>query len=262
MVDGIGLERMRQHAMLLAMHYAEVAPPISLRHAIKLGWTLTLDGGADQRVRHAAMPDGCVELIRRLRGRSFWRNEQPETFVVGATRGPADLQLSGDGSFVGIRLWPWAWNSIGHIPSAKLVDDWADLEVAAPGLELPESVEAAMRAVTQMMLTFAPVLLYEAILRSRSVAELARRSGRSHRWLQRWFNRNVGMTPRTYLRLLRFSDAIEGLAAVEGSFAGHAAERGFADQSHMSREFRSMAGLPATSVRNRAVGPFLDGSGE
>jgi AraC-like DNA-binding protein len=65
------------------------------------------------------------------------------------------------------------------------------------------------------------------------------------------------VSPRTYLRLLRFSETFEDLHA-SGSLAGHAAEHGFADQAHMSREFRSMAGSPASAARKTAVGPFLD----
>lgn len=243
------------------MHYAEVSPPASLRHAIKLGWTLALEGVGKQNVSHTAMPDGCVELIRRVRGRSIWRTEQPESFVVGVTRRAADLQLSGDGIFVGIRIWPWAWNAIGQVGSAKLIDAWADLAVASPELELPKDVDAAIQVVAQRLLRIAPDPLHAAILRSRSVAELADRSGRSHRWLQRWFERNIGVSPRNYLRLLRFSDTVQGLPAIEGSLAGHAAEHGFADQSHMSRELRSIAGSSSATVRDRAVGPFLDGSG-
>ena len=238
------------------MRYAEVQPPPSLGHAIKLGWTLELDGDPDARVRHNATPDGCVELIRRLRGRSFWRGEQPESFVAGLITAPAELELSGDGRFVGIRLWPWAWNAIGAIRAPQLIDRWSDLGRAAPGLELPGDGAVAVEMLAKALSDVRQSSLYAAVLQSRSVAELAERSGRPRRWLQRWFKDNIGVSPRTYLRLLRFSETFDDLQAA-GSLAGHAAEHGFADQAHMSREFRSMAGSSASAARKTAVGPFL-----
>jgi transcriptional regulator GlxA family with amidase domain len=64
------------------------------------------------------------------------------------------------------------------------------------------------------------------------------------------------MPPRRYLRLLRFQKAFEGVAG-ETPLAAHAAEHGFADQAHMARTFREMAGVPARQARRSARGPFL-----
>ena len=95
-----------------------------------------------------------------------------------------------------------------------------------------------------------------AILAASSVADMARDTGMSPRALQRWFARHVGMPPRRYLRLLRFQKAFETVPG-EASLAAHAAEQGFADQAHMAREFRAMAGVPAKQARKTARGPFL-----
>lgn len=246
--------------MLPLMRYAEVHPPASLQHAIKLGWTLELDGHADEVVDQSAMPDGCIEIIRRLQGSSFWRSEQPEIFVAGITSAPTALHMSGDGRFIGIRLWPWAWNSLATLRSPALVDTWRHLKDAAPQLNVPLSLDGAMTAMGEALASFPADPLYAAILGAQSVSELAQRSGRSHRWLQRWFERNIGISPRKYLRLLRFSQTLGGLPGAEGTLAGHAADHGFADQAHMSREFRAMAGAPAAVVRKIVTGPFLDGS--
>jgi methylphosphotriester-DNA--protein-cysteine methyltransferase len=76
------------------------------------------------------------------------------------------------------------------------------------------------------------------------------------RRLQRWFTENVGLAPRTYLRLLRFQTAFEQLPDAR-QLADHAAMHGFADQSHMARDFRQMAGDAASRVKDKARGPFL-----
>ena len=81
-------------------------------------------------------------------------------------------------------------------------------------------------------------------------------TGMSPRTLQRWFARHVDLPPRAYLRLLRFQKAFEQVPGAD-SLADHAAAQGFADQAHMAREFRELAGVPAKQARRTAKGPFL-----
>lgn len=242
------------------MLYAEFQPPAGLEHAVKLGWTLRADGRADSTVEHVATPDGCVEIIHRVAGRSFWKRPQPPQFAAGLIGEPARLQLSGEAAFVGLRLWPWGLNALSRVRSPDLLDDWIDLAVAAPRLAIGDSIDCAFEAIQRALAGFERDPLHLAIVQSRSVAELARRTGRPRRWLQRWFEREIGLSPRSYLRLLRFGDAIAGLPAATGSLAGHAADHGFADQAHMSREFRSMSGSSAGTARKTLLGPFLDRS--
>lgn len=247
---------MRQAAILWAVDYAETPAPPELRHLAKSAWTLSVGGDPGATLGHIATPDGCMEMIRRIHGRSRWGSEQPRAFVAGLTTQPAELTLGGNSRFVGLRVWPWAWNRIGKVHSGLLIDRWADLAKAAPDLRLPDSPVAAFALLDPDLLAEERELV-AAILESSSVAELARRTGRPHRWLQRWFERNVGLPPRSFFRLLRFSTAFEQLPSTSDSLAGHAAEHGYADQAHMSREFRSMSGTSAARAKARATGPFL-----
>lgn len=240
--------------MLQPMQYSETPAPSELRHVVKARWTLGVPGLPGDWFSHVATPDGCMELIYRLAGRSAWESEQPARFVAGITTRPAELRLSGGSRFVGLRIWPWAWNAIARCPSPALIDRWADLSVAAPGL--PVSADEWLRPFQPGILDSATVSLAKAILASRTVREVAERSGRSQRSVQRWFDRQVGVPPRTYLRLLRFSGAYAELPQAAASLAGHAADHGFADQAHMAREFRSFSGVPAATARSKATGPF------
>ena len=239
------------------MHYAEFAAPAELSHAIKASWTLDVGADASATAVHFATPDGCLEIIRRLSGSSGWRGEQPACFVAGVTTRPAELRLSGDSRFVGLRLWPWTWNALGAVAAPALIDRWADLARVAPGFAMPETAADALRSVGPDVFDASARTMIDAILVSRSVAELAERCGRSRRSLQRWFQANIGLSARSYLRLLRFSEAFEGLARTGGSLAAHAADHGFADQPHMAREFRSMSGASVSEARKAAIGPFL-----
>lgn len=239
------------------MDYQEISPPEALRPLVKVGWTLSAGQGPSQTIRHSATPDGCVEIIRRLAGRSSWGEDQPEAFVAGLVTRPAELELSGDSRFVAIRLWPWAWNRLASLPSPALVDRWMGLGEAAPAFVMPATVEEAFAALAGVTLDDRTAALGSAIVEARTVHALTSATGQSPRWLQRWFAREIGVAPRRYLRLLRFQQALAGIQDSTESLALQAAEHGFADQAHMTREFRAIALAPARVARRTAKGPFL-----
>jgi AraC-like DNA-binding protein len=244
-------------AIIHEMEYAEVPPPDDLRYLIKGGWTLSVPAAGPKWVTHVATPDGCMEIIRRVDGQSRWDGEQPACFVAGALTRPAMLALSSGSRFVAIRIWPWTWQAIsGHSP-AELVDTWADLSAVATDFTFASAVDDLFAALRCIVADAPSTEFIEAILASRTCREASERTGLSARALQRWFERHVGQPPRTYLRLLRFSDALAHLPATDQSLAAHAVDHGFADQAHMAREFRSLAGTPASRARDQGQGPFI-----
>lgn len=233
------------------MDYREHAPPPALAGLVKAFWTLEGGGAAAHWVAQQATPDGCVEIIRRLAGRSRWDREQPEWFAVGLVGAPTTFEISGDARFAAIRLWPWAWRLIADVPLGGMWGQW--IPYRHPLLDALPDFEAAA--------TLFPVddrlgAIGTALVGAGSVEEMGAATGMSARTLQRWFARNVGVTPRHYLRLLRFQKAFEQMPAAT-NLADHAAAQGFADQAHMARDFREMAGVPATKARRAARGPFL-----
>ncbi len=74
------------------------------------------------------------------------------------------------------------------------------------------------------------------------VDHVAREVMLSPRQLRTLVEREVGLSPKQVARGFRFSAVIRRLAAGERSLARVAAETGYADQSHLTREFRRMAG--------------------
>jgi AraC-like DNA-binding protein len=239
------------------MHYREIEPPEAMRPLVKLAWRLDIPAGGPAWVKHVATPDGCMEIIRRLSGRSRWRGDQPEFFAAGLITEPADLDLSAPSAFIGVRIWPWTWRLISGQSPAASIDRWLPLDRGAFGLDLADEPEAAIAGLSRLVPTPAMRAIGDAVATARSPADRCRQAGLSPRVLQRWFAHHVGLPPRTWLRLVRFSDAFAGIASAEGGLAGHAAEHGFADQAHMAREFRSLAGESAGRARGRAKGPFL-----
>jgi AraC-like DNA-binding protein len=237
--------------------YRQTEPPEPLRPFVKAAWSLDAGGVTGDWLSHQATPDGCVEIIRRLAGASVWGGAQPAAFVAGLVTAPAELRLRGDSRFVALRIWPWTWNAIARLRSPLLVDRWAGLGDAASDFDMPGTVEQAFEALAERLRGRQPPDLAAAILQAESAADLSRRAGRPPRALQRWFEREIGVPPRTYLRALRFQQTFTGLAGSGASLADHAAAHGFADQAHMAREFRALAGQSASRARRRAQPPFL-----
>jgi AraC-like DNA-binding protein len=93
------------------------------------------------------------------------------------------------------------------------------------------------------------------------VAALARDVGWSERHLRTRFHAEVGLTPKAAGRVVRFHLARTALAARVGrgapaDLAGLAADHGYADQSHLDRDYAALAGLaPTRWLRAEGLAP-------
>jgi AraC-like DNA-binding protein len=74
------------------------------------------------------------------------------------------------------------------------------------------------------------------------IAHVAAELGVGRRHLEVGFRRHIGLTPKTVSRIARFQHAV-GLLAAQRDLGGVAAEAGYADQPHLTREVRELAGL-------------------
>jgi AraC-like DNA-binding protein len=150
------------------------------------------------------------------------------------------------------------------VPLSELLDqrvDAADLP-AVPGGRLPGSLDPAeaLRRVTRIaeeMVTERPpdhLVLGAARLLGRPGARadlVAARLGIGERQLRRRCQAAVGYGPRMLTRVLRFQRFLSRVAAA-ADLAGLAAETGYADQAHLTRESTRLAGLsPAALARSR-----------
>jgi AraC-like DNA-binding protein len=85
---------------------------------------------------------------------------------------------------------------------------------------------------------------------SLGVVELGRAVGASPHHLSRVFRDEVGVSISRYRRELRLRRALEGL---DGSLARVAADAGFSDHAHLSRESRSLLGLTPSELRREVA---------
>ncbi|MGY1740498.1 MULTISPECIES: helix-turn-helix domain-containing protein [unclassified Blastococcus] len=96
------------------------------------------------------------------------------------------------------------------------------------------------------------------------VAELARRVGWSERHLTARFRAETGLGPKEAARVVRFDRARRTLAARVAAggppdLAGLAAAAGYADQSHLTRDWRAFTGLSPLRWLDAEFGFVQDG---
>jgi AraC-like DNA-binding protein len=77
-----------------------------------------------------------------------------------------------------------------------------------------------------------------------SVEDMVRSSQYSHRGFIALFKQATGLSPKRYVRLMRFQQLLACLrAASTSTLAEMALKAGYSDQAHMTREFREFSGV-------------------
>jgi AraC-like DNA-binding protein len=147
-----------------------------------------------------------------------------------------------------------AWHSFRDGPSDKtqgLAREEALLQLFGGLLahtDIPDHKRQAPMALLRIK-----AMIDDDVLNSPSLGDLAREAGLSRFQTLRAFARLTGFTPHAYLLEQRIRHA-RRLIMVLTPLADAAAASGFADQSHMTREFRRRYGLTPAALRNAVAG--------
>lgn len=264
------------------MDYFEKPPGPALRSRVHCFWSLRGELGASPvGTRERVVPDGRMEWILHL-GEPFAREvggelrRQSTALWAGVTTGPLFLVSNARVEVVGVRFRPGGLaglraNRRSVLEACELRDDVASAsQVGASFLE--EWVDplreihgtaarlAALEARVEREFQGCPVSPLVAALGAlgpdpRSL-DLARRYfGGSLRHLERLASREVGISPKQLQRTLRFQAVADRLTRAETTnLKAWAAELGYSDQAHLTREFRSFAGLSPLRYRAEVHG--------
>lgn len=214
-------------------------------------WTSTTRAGAAPT---RVLPDGCVDLLWTSRG---------GLLVAGPDR---TAHLSGGGParrWVGLRLPPGVGPAVLGVPAVELrdrrvplADLWGDRDVdrlaeraeAAPAAVLTEIAVARLRAAGGQ--DPLGVRVAAALAAGATVAAAAAEVGLDPRALHRRSRHLFGYGPKTLARILRMGRAL-ALARAGTPLAEVAARCGYADQAHLTRDVRDLAGVPPTVLLSR-----------
>ncbi|MET8759814.1 helix-turn-helix domain-containing protein [Lentzea sp. NPDC004782] len=192
-------------------------------------WTRTVTSPTVQRV----VPDGCTDLM--------WTPATGALFVAGPDT-QAQLATVAPGTLYGVRLPPGAFPSVFGVPAHAVRDLRVPLSELVPGVRLTSFSDMVSFCASRVVVD--PALAATvSLLRSGDVTSAAWEIGLSSRQLRRRCLDAFGYPPKVLQRVLRFDAAVR-LAWDGLPFAAVAAEAGYADQAHLAREVRSLAGVP------------------
>jgi AraC-like DNA-binding protein len=220
-------------------------------------------------VRLSDDPLRVYDRIDDAVGRSF-----PHAVVGGARASVYLCDASAPVASVGAVLRPGASEALFGVAADELAErhtPLSDLWGAAASREVNDRLLAAPNLAQQLArfeaLLFARVRrvrgLHPALARAlerfrvtSDVGAVVSESGLSHRHFVALFRRAVGLSPKLHCRVQRFAAVVDRLAASPGawpSLADLSLDHGYSDQSHLTREFRALAGL--SPGRFRALSP-------
>lgn len=243
----------------------------ALRPLVQRLWSSS--GGEGPHRLEWVLPTGAAHLVFRLGSPLVLfptvggPGERIGTAVVGGPRdGPYLRALGESGPSVGAQLAPGALPLVLGVPAHELAGRHFSLSDLWGGeAELFRERLAATPAERRLdlfeeflllrCLPRAPDPVVEFALdllhRSDDVGAVARATGFSHRHFIERFRRSVGLLPSTYRRLLRFQQGLRLHARGSSNWAEIAYAVGYADQAHLSREFRRLAQMPPRTYASR-----------
>lgn len=253
--SGVPRQRLEdfRHVTSGPVAYREFAAPAELADLVVCTWERTVPGSgapASQRV----VPDACVDLV--------WRGAELQ--VAGPDTTAFMSPLEPGATIVGLRFRPGVAGTALGLPASELRDTRVGLDAVwgRPGSELEERLgwaeagherrrllESAIASRRPSLDLPDPLVLAASRrlgLPGSRVGSISRAIGMSERQLLRRFKSAVGYGPKTLdrvLRLQRFLASARTVMQGDENLAGMAAELGYADQAHLTRECVELAGL-------------------
>lgn len=199
-------------------------------------------------------------------GRAPGGNEFYGSFTAGLFAGPVTIDSFGASNCIQINFTPLGARRFFRLPMTELTDRMVMLDevLGIDGARLRDQLgeEADWEKRFDIAEAFILQKLGNADAPSpeiawafdriaatggrAKVASIAEKIGWSRKHLARRFTDEIGLGPKSVSRIVRLNRAIAAARAGDG-WAGIAADCGYADQAHLVREFRDLAGASPTA---------------
>ncbi len=241
-------------------------PPEDLAPFVDFCWVVRWDLRGQPAHEQKILPHPNVNLAFEATGAA----------VFGVDRKIFTRRLSRAGKALGVRFRPGGFRPFYSRPIFSLNDrvvpasrffgpaadeacavvmaaDADDVAMIAAAAGLLRGFGAAADPVVEQAAGLAKRITQDPGLQR--VAQLAEVSGLSERRLQRLFADYVGVSPKWVMRRARLHEAalrVEANGPASVDWAVLAADLGYADQAHLTRDFAATLGVPPTRY---AVGP-------
>ncbi|TGT42314.1 AraC family transcriptional regulator [Mesorhizobium sp. M8A.F.Ca.ET.165.01.1.1] len=204
-------------------------------------------------------------------GRTPDDNDRFASFAAGLFAGPVMIESFGGACCIQVNFTPLGARRFFRLPMSELTDNMVVLDdvLGAEGAALRERlgntpdwtarfdlaeafVAARLESAAETPLEIA--WAYDRIITSGGrtrIASLAEQLGWSRKHLADKFSDATGIGPKTLSRIVRFNRALRLSSEPTADWADVAADCGYADQAHLVREFRELAGETPTALSVR-----------
>jgi AraC-like DNA-binding protein len=244
-----------------------ITVPDEITHSIHGFWYRDIDLGPTPAA-FEVLPDGHAEIIFHFGCDLLLEGQpMPSPFLVGLLNKPIYFQPTGRLQVIGIKCLPWAVYDLLKLTSIKggvqsFTHPIALLQSRLQNHITSGDIDVGLALVRDWCLETHPSLASElkkagkVMLKAKGTLPVNSIASEAHttvRTLERKFKASSGHTLKDVSNLIRFEQACERLwDNPRISIAGLAHELGYADQSHMNREFKRYSNTTAATFARQA----------
>lgn len=257
-----------------SFNYKEYAPAKRIQHIVSCYWTFT-GPKLDQEYHHRIPPSGCVELVVQLGDQYYNRKGflEPRIALFGPGGISSVVQPLGLSKLVAIRFKPSGFFIFSGIPVNELTDQilagpeisnwfphWLFDSISDLNLDQIPKVLDAFLQVNYMNFKMDNRISHvvECIEENRGevkITDLPNLVNLSQRQFEFNFRKHVGLSAKTFARIVRFNHTMRKLLYSSSTHMSGAEL--FYDQSHFIKDFKSITGLSPTEFQKRHQGNFI-----
>lgn len=249
------------------MIYKKQKSKLELQDIIESFWLI--DGKKDKSIKkQKIIPDGYPELIFHYKD-SFRANIsgtwflQDKSLIAGQIKNHFYLENTGETGIFGIKLKPWALKSVFNFdmnlvtnnvvgiknttlltqvnPIEKIVFKESSFEEKIDDIEKwwVTTIKKASAKITKGQEATKLIIKRKGEISIQEVIDIIKISERG---LERYFKSYIGVSPKFYSRIIRFSNIFHLVQTEDFNWSDISYLAGFYDQSHFIKNFKEFTG--------------------
>lgn len=214
------------------VHYTETAPAQTLTQFVFYSWELVSTQTNAPVFTYVVLPDACIDIIFDL---TPAKNAE-HMFIMRSQKEAERIVLGSTFHYVGLRLLPGSIREASHAvqqhPATQ--ETWQHLLRAANAGERHKILMRYIETLYNAGLVTRNLIMQRILQETNAetkVHDLEIISGYSSRQLRRLFAKELGLSPRDFLKIIRFQASLG-----QGP-------HWYTDQSHLIKEYRRITGI-------------------
>jgi AraC-like DNA-binding protein len=250
------------------MKSLKIAPSNPLKPYIEHFWWIEATENTLPICEERVLADGAFEIIFHF-GEAVSRvlahnvlEKEPSHILIGQTLKPYTILSSNKVAMLGIKFFPHTALLFFDFPVSEMKDKYGDLsnfwgdktdflhEKLNKALDLHMKIDILERFLIDILLKVkrsldplvADTILKMQVLKTDfSIKNVCIKNSISRRHLEKKFDAQVGLSPKTLFRIMQFQDTLFDLKTKPNSLTHIGLDNGYYDQSHFIRNFKEFA---------------------